>query len=838
MGKEARGAVSIMKNAYFKPQLIVPKKWALVIAIILISAFSVFAISGQLTSFKGKTNPFALNLLQNENFTYYLSFPLAAYIRNVSISIYRTDSIFNETCLQETANITECYETLPGNYTHSGEVGGGETQPILWKDEDYSTGTRRGPHLGPDVHLYLNVNYTKSAYNESVYTWQVKTDAYSKNWTLPNNCTNQSIISLQWHGYDTGLGGQIEIGCFSGQHFDYFNTTQGEYLYEEALIRDITNTNVNVNIFLNNEMKTYTHSSDFVPIINNHGQNLGTSDSGTGQRGVNVTFNKDTILHSVSWVAGNTCTMTYIYNVSNKAELAIVPKSTGTTVYDLQVFAGQGVYILCDKQGASYNTYRKDGPSYPYASTDLSYVGNVRNSSAFINENNVYIFNVENITTSNNAISLLNISFNTSKINSILNNGCTCFNCVISGTNCDVPFTFSSAINSSFTTTLTNATYESNLGTCTQYQYPFLNLSYYNEVLGDIITAKLGYNLKINDGIDDFNLSGNYSLAETHSFCTDVNPSERTIDYDVWGNFLIQKDLYAARYIQIQSGSPLTASNNPIKNVSYYLIPLSNSSTVNYNWYTTSYQSITGTLLIYRCEGDGTRILSESTPITDSKAVANLELLNIPYSYEVIVDGVTYTDVSFTTCHIESQQTLTYYVDISKIVIDDFLDIFYADCNVSKPVSDEFLVKWDGSTGYQGCVFVKRAGVDGYVLTDTICATNGTLSGTIPSSGYSYLVESKLYSGDYSKQCDTLSYPGEKEGGNLFGLAAILGIVLLISTLALIWAGDNELMLIGGLIGLVAAWFLGITRFSWVDISLMIAFLLVIAYIGRKLRYS
>jgi len=57
----------------------------------------------------------------------------------------------------------------------------------------------------------------------------------------------------------------------------------------------------------------------------------------------------------------------------------------------------------------------------------------------------------------------------------------------------------------------------------------------------------------------------------------------------------------------------------------------------------------------------GNRTLVGTASIINGEAYANIELLNTPYSYEVIYQGVRYADTdTYSKCHIETQTTRLY----------------------------------------------------------------------------------------------------------------------------------------------------------------------------------
>lgn len=65
-------------------------KKIIIIGIILISFLFlgiVFAVNGNINTFVNQTNPFNISLAADQNQTFYISVPLHAYVKNVSIRI-------------------------------------------------------------------------------------------------------------------------------------------------------------------------------------------------------------------------------------------------------------------------------------------------------------------------------------------------------------------------------------------------------------------------------------------------------------------------------------------------------------------------------------------------------------------------------------------------------------------------------------------------------------------------------------------------------------------------------------------------------------------------------
>jgi hypothetical protein len=113
-------------------------------------------------------------------------------------------------------------------------------------------------------------------------------------------------------------------------------------------------------------------------------------------------------------------------------------------------------------------------------------------------------------------------------------------------------------------------------------------------------------------------------------------------------------------------------------------------------------------------------------------------------------------------------------------------------------------------------------------------STSYSLTRSIPDMGNEYVIRGELTQGTSFAVCSpSLEYYTENSGSEIFGLEAVLGVVLLLLAMALFYAGDAEVSVFGIIVGLLAIFFLGISAFTWPMISGMIFFAVVIVMIGR-----
>jgi hypothetical protein len=402
-------------------------------------------------------------------------------------------------------------------------------------------------------------------------------------------------------------------------------------------------------------------------------------------------------------------------------------------------------------------------------------------------------------------------------------------------------FTFScGAINNNLFTGYTNSSVTNiltlNLGLCDgSLIYPVFNLTSYDEVTKEKIATNKGYNLKVYDSVNYKNLSLSTINTISDNFCTNINPVTKLINWSIWNNILITKEGYATRLYETDESLPITVYNSNQKNLSYYLISLVNSTTISYNWFTTSYQRISGIQNIYRCNGDNTKTLVESTPIIDGSSVANIELLNIPYSYTIIYNGKEYIDEnSYTKCHIEVSPVtaISYYIDISEQDFNNYLLLDQLDCNFTKTSSSQATLKWGVLSGVSGKILIYRN-------NEFIGEVSNDISNFIynlPDNIYNYNLIAYLKLNNNLKSCSELSFNQNKTNSQLLGLMGAFACFILLAGLVLLFAGEKEKTLLIMAIGLLSIFILGLSSLSWQSILSMISLILLTIFIGRYIR--
>ena len=431
-----------------------------------------------------------------------------------------------------------------------------------------------------------------------------------------------------------------------------------------------------------------------------------------------------------------------------------------------------------------------------------------------------------------------NISFNIIPFNNILRDGCTCTNCSIDSNICNIPITFNSATAGILQVNLSNASYEYGLDNCSDFTYPVINLTYKNAIDKNVISVDNAYDLNV---IDPFTqtLQNTFNGDEKNSFCSPVNYT--SFNHSLTGAFTLSKTGYGTQIYEYTAANLLIGSY-PTSLYDLYLAELANTSTIVFTWRTNAFENVDGLMQIYECLGDGTKNLIGVSSIINGEANANLELLTVPYSYEVVFDGVTYTDdESFTKCHIETQTTRLYILKVGESIAP-ITGIYSIPCNITRTGNFSFLMQWglnpQSDSQIQGCVNAYRQTVRGDTEVYEECSNGTGISATVADSGFTYIVTGRLFQNGYSIGCQNqLTFETSADQVNTFGITGILSIFFLIAGMILLFVNEAPKWYpVMGVVGMVLAWMLGILAFGWVGISSLVFFVVIIILIGRHGR--
>jgi len=397
-----------------------------------------------------------------------------------------------------------------------------------------------------------------------------------------------------------------------------------------------------------------------------------------------------------------------------------------------------------------------------------------------------------------------------------------------------------------FNTSNANQTiYTLRFGECNStHPYNVSTFYYRDELDNNLITTDMGYNLHFYDGTYVYDTTGSFTNNTNDTICVNINPLDFEYNFNLYGDITLSKDNYITRIIAIDGSVPYLVSNiYPGVSINLYMITISNSTSINYNWLTTNYQLVDGTMLIYSCNINGTKNLIESTPITSGNAVANLKLLTQSYSYNVIVDEVLYTDESYSTCHIENTNELTYYVDTNPVDLSPLIGFNGILCSMTKVNDSTAKMTWESNdystSSIQGCILGYRSDITGNVLVYSNCTNSSsyTMTRSVEDNGFPYTVRGLITQDGYSAYCSPdLSFYKDNTVAGILGSVGLIMALIIIMGLVLFYAGDGEGMLIGGIIGVVVVFIMGVTVLDWLMASSLIGFLLIIMIIGRYSR--
>jgi len=397
------------------------------------------------------------------------------------------------------------------------------------------------------------------------------------------------------------------------------------------------------------------------------------------------------------------------------------------------------------------------------------------------------------------------------------------------------------------TTNKTQIVYNLSVGLCSPtLNYSILNMIYYDELTNDNINLTNTFNLTFDDGIDIHYFNGYFNWSSQNSICTNLNPANTTYNFDMAGTFILTSPGYITRVFNINPLVPILTSNNPPKTLSLFLIGVANSSSVTYTWLTTNFQPIDGTMRIYECELNGTKNMIESTPITNGVATANIQLLLKSYYYDVIIDGLVYTNpAGYSACHVESATSLTYYVDINQQDTLNQIGLEGITCYVTKTSNTSLYVAWEqnpeNSSYVTMCVKASTPSINGMSEFFYNCsnASQGyDLNVTIPGITSSGAVVSVLLKqGNYQKMCGNVDFKSKTTMQKQLGTTGLfITIILFIAMTLLFVSYGGEVMLLMGAFALGITYALGTFISSWLGVASAIIFIILGLIIGQNIK--
>ena len=375
------------------------------------------------------------------------------------------------------------------------------------------------------------------------------------------------------------------------------------------------------------------------------------------------------------------------------------------------------------------------------------------------------------------------------------------------------------------------------------YPYVLFNISYADETTLAPLNVSNNYNLVIYDGYSYFNQAGLFYTDGDHRLCTSLPPTLVNHTWNMWGTMILNDTGYSPRTISINALAPYSLNNSRTLNLTYLMIDLTNGSLINYKWYNTQFSPITGTMKIYKCNPDGTKTLVDSVVIVSGNAISYINYYYTQYSYTVIANGNLYQDSSFSTCHVEIATPSTYYIDQIETNIYPLIGLYSAKCTLNETGNNTVTMAWEQSPelsdAVSGCIIAYRGTINGKTQIYENCSNSSPITRTIPDNSNPYYVIGELRQGNYNVQCgQELSFFTETDASETFGLTGIFCVIIMVASLALLFWGEGKFPVLGSMIGLAVSWFLGITVIDTFTMSLLEAFLILVAVTGRYNKKS
>ena len=373
-----------------------------------------------------------------------------------------------------------------------------------------------------------------------------------------------------------------------------------------------------------------------------------------------------------------------------------------------------------------------------------------------------------------------------------------------------------------------------------------LNISIYDETSGDPIYLDVGLSLIFDNGYHNTTFNTNYESNHSINFYSSPNSSIYNLSYLAYGQIQLSGTYNNVSYVANTITIPLSdaiemINNGTAYNLDLYAIGLGNSTTVTFNWKTTGYVDITGTMRIYRCSLNGSRSLVSSVPITTGVATGNIELLTAQYSYDLIYNGLIYQQDSFYTCHVESLEERTFFVDISELDVSPVINLYLIDCSLVDLGNSTYQMTWSNnpsdSNAITGCLVQSYTTLSGKVENYRNCTnTSNSLIRVIPDISENYVISGEIsQSGNIGFCRQDIRVSNQLNAGSRFGATLLFSFVLLLMGLSLLYAGQSTESIVGAILSLIISYFLGILALSWEMVTIAVSILIIIVLV---IRYS
>jgi hypothetical protein len=206
----------------------------------------------------------------------------------------------------------------------------------------------------------------------------------------------------------------------------------------------------------------------------------------------------------------------------------------------------------------------------------------IRNISPIVSNPYVILGNTTFFNHSLGRTSSANITLNVSILNNLLSNQCNCANCTLSGYTCTIPLTFHSDTFGKIQFSNLKINYSYGIDLCSaSVNYTILNLSYYDQYTLSPVSATNSYDLLVGSPFLQ-EITGSLTSLSTHSFCTNVNLTQRNVNYSLHGSFLIENPLYSPIIIENGPSNPYVVATNPYYPLNIYLTDLGNDTSTSF----------------------------------------------------------------------------------------------------------------------------------------------------------------------------------------------------------------------------------------------------------------
>ncbi len=374
--------------------------------------------------------------------------------------------------------------------------------------------------------------------------------------------------------------------------------------------------------------------------------------------------------------------------------------------------------------------------------------------------------------------------------------------------------------------------------------HTILRPRFFDEVDESVLVADFGFNFQFTDNYNVLNLS-HTDTNNGEYICTNI-PTSITYNFDTTGTLQLEKEDYVDRIYAYNEDNSFISTNNPYPNKNFYLIRLSSSTTVIYSWQSTNYQYLDGIMNTYRCDNSGDRTLVSTTTISDGRAQENIELLTQAYSYEVIIDEVSYNESAYHGCHFESEEQINYFVTLQETAITPVLGLFFATCDLELVNDNQVTMTWSRNLELedeqvQACIVGYRHNIRDQSEVYRECSTSSTytFTATIPDNNNLYTIKGEISQDENTHYCsDIITKRTNNNGRSIFGNTGILAVVLLIFGAALMYAGKGMVMNIVTSIIFILGYFIGMVELGWIPASAALSFMIIVGFIARMSRRS